>query len=116
CVVRWRTFVAGRALIAMFAVTTLMTFGRTTWKGLYSLLPGSSDVFIRRFEMGMQLSGILLAGIGLVYVGRLLVESATMLVPEERRRRLGRPSGRVLVAALCIVGAVVVLVPAWTSM
>jgi hypothetical protein len=116
CVVRWRTFVAGRALIAMFVVTTLMTFGRTTFGGLYSILPGSSDVFIRRFEMGMQLSGILLAGIGLVFVGRFLVESATKLLPDEPRRRLQRPMGRVLVSALCVAGAIVVLIPAWTSM
>lgn len=116
CAARWRAFVAGRALITMFVVTTLMTFGRTTWGGLYSILPGSSDVFIRRFEMGMQLSGILLAGIGLVFVGRLIVESALTLVPEDRRPRLQRPTGRVLVAAFCIVGAVVVLIPAWTSM
>jgi membrane protein YfhO len=116
CIVRWRTFVAGRGLVAMFVVTTLMTFGRTTWGGLYSVLPGSSDVFIRRFEMGMHLSGILLAGIGLVFVGRLLVESVTKLLPEDRRQRLERPMGRVLVADLCIVGAIVVLVPAWTSM
>lgn len=116
CAVRWRTFVAGRALVAMFVVTTLMTFGRTTWKGFYSILPGSSDVFIRRFEMGMHLSGILLAGIGLVFVGRLIVESATMLVPEQRRQSLQQPVPRVLVAALCVTGAIVVLIPAWTSM
>ena len=116
CVVRWRTFVAGRALVAMFVVTTLMTFGRTTFGGFYSILPGSSDVFIRRFQMGMQLSGILLAGIGLVFVGRLLVESATKLLPADRRPRLQRPAGRALVAAFCIVGAIVVLIPAWTSM
>ena len=116
CVARWRTFVAGRALVTMFVVTMLMTFGRATWKGLYSIIPGSSDVFIRRFEMGMQLSGILLAGIGLVFVGRWLVETATQLLPEERRRRLRRPAGRALVVGLCVVGAVVVLIPAWTSM
>jgi hypothetical protein len=116
CIARWHAFVAGRALVAMFVVTTLMTFGRTTWKGLYSILPGSSDVFIRRFEMGMQLSGIMLAGIGLVFLGRLVVEWLAMLLPEERRRRLQRPGGRVLVAALCIAGAIVLLIPAWTSM
>jgi hypothetical protein len=64
----------------------------------------------------MHLSGILLAGIGLVFVGRLLVESGTKLLPEDRRHRLQRPMGRVLVADLCIVGAIVVLIPAWTSM
>ncbi len=116
CIVRWRFFVAGRALVTMFVVSTLMTFGRTTFGGLYSVLPGSSDVFIRRFQMGMQLSGILLAGIGMVFVGRLLVERATTRLPDERRQRLERPMGRLLVSALCVAGAVVVLIPAWTSM
>ena len=116
CIVRWRTFVAGRALVVLLVVTTLMTFGRTTWGGLYSILPGSSDVFIRRFEMGMQLCVIFLAGIGLVFVGRLLVETATGSLPEARRRRLQRPVGRLLVAALCVAGAIVVLIPAWSSM
>ena len=59
----------GRALVTIWVVTLLMTFGRTTFGSLYDILPGSSDVFIRRFQMGVQLSGILLAGIGLVFAG-----------------------------------------------
>jgi hypothetical protein len=51
-----------------------------------------------------------------VFVGRLLVESATKHLPEARRRRLQRPVGRLLVAAFCVAGAIVVLIPAWTSM
>src|ERR1700728_1249876 len=70
CLTRWRSFLAGRALVAIWAVTLLMSFGRTTFGSLYDIVPGSSDIFIRRFEMGPQLSGLLLAGVGLVFLGQ----------------------------------------------
>ena len=69
----------------IWVVTLVMSFGRTTFGSLYDILPGSSDIFIRRFQMGVQLSGILLAGIGLVFVGRLVLRGALRLVPQERR-------------------------------
>lgn len=116
CAVRWQTFVAGRALVSIFVVTLCMTFGRTTWGGFYKILPGSSDIFIRRFQMGVHLSGILLAGIGLAYVGRFLVSAATELTPAERRGRWQQPTGQALTVGLCIVGLLFVLTPAWTSM
>ncbi len=116
CVVRWRTFLAGRALVTIFVVTLLMTFGRTTFGSLYSILPGSSDVFIRRFQMGVQFSGILMAGVGLVFVGRWFVDAASKLLPANRRRRLQQPAGQALISGICIAGLLVVLVPAWTSM
>jgi hypothetical protein len=116
CVVRWRTFLAGRALVTIFVVTLLMTFGRTTFHGLYSLLPGSSDIFIRRFQMGVQFSGILIAGIGFVFVGRSLVDAATKRLPGDRRLRLRQPAGQALVAGICVMALLVVLAPAWTSM
>jgi hypothetical protein len=116
CIGRWRTHVAGRALITIWVATLLMTFGRTTWGALYDIVPGSSDVFIRRFQMGVQLSGILLAGIGIVFLGRLAVDGITRLLPEERRRWASEPAWRGVFAGLCIVGLVIVLAPAWTSL
>ena len=116
CIWRWRTHVVGRALITIWVATLLMTFGRTTWGALYDIIPGSSDVFIRRFQMGVQLSGILLAGIGIVFLGRLVVDGITRLLPEERRGWAGEPAWRGVVAGLCIVGLVIVLAPAWTSL
>ncbi len=113
CVVWWRTFVAGRALLSIFVVTLLMTFGRTTFGGLYSVLPGSSDVFIRRFEMGVQLSGLLLAGIGMVALGRLLLSAVRWALPERDRHVLAEPAGRGLVAGVSIVVLIGVLAPAW---
>ncbi len=116
CGFRWRTFVAGRALVTIFVVTLLMSFGRTTWHGLYKVLPGSSDIFIRRFQMGVQLSGIILAGIGIVFVGRFLYDALTNLLSKEYRGRLGRPAAGGVVAGVCIAAVLVLLIPAWTSM
>ena len=64
CVVRWRAQPTGRALVALLVMSLLLSFGRTTFGGLTVLLPGSKDIFMRRFMMGIQLSGLYLAGIG----------------------------------------------------
>ena len=85
---------AGRALVTIWFVTLLMTFGRTTFGALYAVIPGSSDVFIRRFQMGVQLSGILLAGVGAAFLGRWLLDAVVRWLPEERRARLSEPAGR----------------------
>ena len=58
-----------------------MSFGRTTFGALYDIVPGSSDVFIRRFQMGVQLSGILLAGIAVVFLGRLVLDGRAPSAP-----------------------------------
>ena len=84
---------AGRALVVIWVVTLLMTFGRTTFGSLYDILPGSSDIFIRRFEMGVQLSGILLAGVGIVFLGQLVLRRRAASLPRGPPR-LGRAAGR----------------------
>jgi len=116
CLARWRSFPPGRALVTIWVVTLVMTFGRTTFGSLYDIVPGSSDIFIRRFQMAVQLSGILLAAVGIVFLGRLLLRGALELLPPERRGWSDGPAGRGVVAALCIVGLVVLLAPAWTDM
>ena len=110
CIARWRSLMAGRALVTIWVVTLVMSFGRTTFGSLYDIVPGSSDVFIRRFQMGVQLSGILLAGVGLVFLGRLVRRRARWrLLPEDQRGWAAEPAGRGIVAGLCIVALVVVL-------
>jgi hypothetical protein len=62
----WRRAGPGWALVALLGLGLLLSFGRTTFGGLVSLVPGSADVFFRRFLMGAQLAGIYLAGIGAI--------------------------------------------------
>jgi hypothetical protein len=116
CLGRWRSFLAGRALVVIWLVTLVMSFGRTTFGSLYDIVPGSSDIFIRRFEMAPQLSGLLLAGVGLVWLGQLALGGVLRLFPEDRRRWVVLPGARGIVAGPCIVALVLVLAPAWSSM
>ena len=75
-------------------------------------LPGSSDIFIRRFQMGVQLSGILLAGVGLVTLG--LCCGARAPVPRGTRERAAEPRARPRRRAVHR-GARLVLSPAWSE-
>ena len=40
CLWRWRSSLAGRALVSIWVVTLLMSFGRTTFGSLYDIVPG----------------------------------------------------------------------------
>lgn len=60
----WSSDTDARALLVALAVCLLFAFGRTTFGSLVDLIPGSADVFFRRFMMGVQLAALLLAGRG----------------------------------------------------
>jgi Bacterial membrane protein YfhO len=54
----------GRALLFALGLSLLFAFGRTTFGSVIDIVPGSKDLFFRRFMMGVQLSCLLLAGRG----------------------------------------------------
>jgi hypothetical protein len=58
----WSTDVDARALLVALGVCLLFAFGRTTFGSLVDVIPGSADLFFRRFTMGVQLAALLLAG------------------------------------------------------
>ena len=108
-IVRWRVDPLGRALVIMFTACMLLAFGRTTFGGLIGVIPGSSDLFFRRFLMGSQLSGLFLAGIGTVACGRYLIDALRGVGGRiHSRRRPRRTSAWVLCGtAALLVGLVV---------
>jgi hypothetical protein len=115
-VIRWRQSLAGRALVTIWCAALVLTFGRTTFGSVYGLVPGSQDIFIRRFQMGVQLSGIMLAGIGVVTLGGLAWHALRRLLPEAsawlRQGRAGQRTTRA-VSALALF---VLLTPAWSQL
>lgn len=96
-----------RALLGVGLLSLLLFFGRPTLGPVLRLLPGSGDLFLRRYVFGVHLAGVYLAGLGLVAALGLLSRGVTRL----RRRPLAAPAAGVL-AALAVVGA---LAPAWTE-
>ncbi|MGD0560507.1 MAG: YfhO family protein, partial [Streptosporangiaceae bacterium] len=103
----WSSSAEARALLVALAVCLLFAFGRTTFGSLVDLIPGSADLFFRRFMMGVQLAALLLAGRGAAWLaarcGRLL----------EARVPRWRPG---LYPAVVLVAAVAVLAPAWLQL
>ena len=108
---RWRQAGPERALIALLCGCLVLSFGRTTFGGLISIVPGHADVFFRRFAMGGQLAAIYLAGIGAAEAisrgGRMAAAGAGLLA----RRGMGWASWAPPAAAG--LAAVAWLAPAW---
>lgn len=103
----WKVDALGRALVFMWALCLVLSFGRTTFGVLVDAIPGASDVFFRRFLMGAQLAGILLAGLGCVAVVKFVVVAvrrvSNRLYDTEGDRLIGR---RVL---YCVTAGLAVL-------
>jgi hypothetical protein len=103
----WSSDADGRALLVALAVCLLFAFGRATFGSLADLLPGSADLFFRRFAMGAQLAAVLLAGRGAAWV-------ATHGMRPLRARLTRWPPG--LSAAAGLLVAIAVLAPAWLQL
>ena len=100
-VVRWRDDPAGRALVVALAACLLLSSGRTTFGSLVHLIPGSADIFFRRFMMGAQLAALLLAG----------RSAASLPIPERLRT-----AAALRIAAVVAALAVILLAPAWLEL
>ncbi|HTW98525.1 MAG TPA: YfhO family protein [Acidimicrobiales bacterium] len=110
CLARARRDLRARALVVLFVVALLAYFGRTTWRALMDVVPGAGDLFMRRFIAGVQLSGLLLAGVGALVVARgatRLVEGFQVLANQAAGRYLVRPAigaATYVLAALALLG------------
>ncbi|HVA02819.1 MAG TPA: hypothetical protein VMU64_03650 [Acidimicrobiales bacterium] len=112
CLWWWRTATSGRALVALLIMSLLLSFGRTTFGGLTVLLPGSKDIFMRRFMMGAQLSGLYLAGIGGVALMRVVGAGVGRWRPALAAWVAGR---RIILVTVAGALGLAVLAPAWSQ-
>lgn len=93
-----------RVLLFLFLLSLVLFFGRPSLGPVLRLLPGSGDLFLRRFLFGVHLAGLYLAGVAAVRLGRLVLEQA-------RRWRPIRELPAV-VPVLAVSAAVVFISPA----
>jgi len=103
----WSSDIDGRALLVALGVCLLLAFGRTTFGSIVDVIPGSADLFFRRFMMGAQLVALLLAGRGAVWLGAGGARLLAARVPRWRHS---------VSAAAAMVAAVAVLAPAWLQL
>ena len=104
CVWRARRDARARGLLGVFVLSLILFSGRDSLGPVLGWLPGSADVQFQRFEMGVDLAGILIAGVGVgagVHALRRLWEQ---YLPAR---------DAVLMGAAAIAILVVVLAPAW---
>jgi Gpi18-like mannosyltransferase len=113
CVIRAASSEAARAVLAVWTFSLLLFFGRATWgvRSVVNLLPGNGDLQMHRFMAGVDLAGILLAGVGLVAVARLLGFVVAQFFGLLQRT----PAKPVVVWAAVVVAFVGILAPAWTE-
>ena len=109
-----------RIVLGLWTLSLLLYFGRVTWKSMINVLPGSEDLQMHRFIIGVQMAGILLAGIGTVALARLVVQGATAVW--DRYGSAGSPTpaaknsipSLVSAAAVVVLGAIA-LSPSWRN-
>lgn len=115
CLVRWRRDAKSRAVILVFLVSLVLFFGKTAFGSLYNLLPGSRDIFARRFIMGVQLSGILFAGVGAVVLGSLAGVAARRVAHGGIEKWFGR-GWRPALSQVAIAGLIIgAAAPMWSE-
>ena len=106
----WSSAPDARALLAALALCLLFAFGRTTFGSLVDVIPGSADLFFRRFMMGVQLAALLLAGRGAEWLAARCLRLLEARVPRWPARRT------LAVVLAAAVAAVAVLAPAWLQL
>ncbi len=108
---RWRADESSRLLLALFASSLVLFFGRPTLGRLVNLLPGSHDLFLRRFVIGVQLAGIYLIGVAICALVGALRGALVWRAPGA----LTSPARRLTFGALTVTIVLVALTPAWTA-
>ena len=106
CLARFRRDGRCRVLVILWVVYLVAFFGRPTLGPVIDLLPGSKDLFLRRFVCGVDLASLLLAGVGAVELARLGRRLMARVAPQ---------IDAVLVTTAAAIVGIAVLAPAWSQ-
>lgn len=109
CLRRARRDEVARVLLGLWTLSLLLYFGRPTLGPVLGILPFNENIFFQRYNTGVQLIGILFAGVGAV----ALVDSARWILTRRVHRQAPRPWIR---GAFGVLATVAVLMPAWSQL
>ena len=115
CVARFRRDERARVLVGVFVLSLLLFFGRPTLGFVLDLLPGNRALLFQRFVGGVQLAGILLAGVGAVWACRAVGSFARRAIPGVRGQLASMRFPTLMGILAVLVVALVALFPAWTE-
>ncbi len=100
CVARFRSDERARAVLSFSVFNLVLWFGRATFGDLTKVLPGGDDLIMHRFISGVHTGGLILAGIGAVYAGQLLLRGMAWIGVAVQEVSLRRALPVLLVASL----------------
>jgi len=106
CISRFPRDERARALLGVMLLSLLLFFGRPTLGPALKLLPGSSDLLLHRYIMGVHMAGILLAGVGAAWLGLMALGAMRRLMPHV---------ARVAPAAVVVLLGLGVFAPVWAE-
>ena len=93
CLGKVRRDMASRFLVVAWVAFMLLYFGPATFSSLTHLVPGGNHIYFRRFVAGVDLTSILICGIGATEVAKLLMRIGS---------RGGRLVTRLRLVPICI--------------
>jgi len=107
CIIRFRSDERARSLLAVWALSLVLFFGRDVVGWLFALIPGGDEILLSRFVMGVHLGGLYLAGVGGVSLARTasaVLGRDSSATPDVTRHRWLAGAGALLVSvSLCVV-------------
>jgi hypothetical protein len=104
CVARSRYDERARAVLGFMLLSLLLFFGRPTLGPLLKLLPGSDDLLLHRYIIGIHLAGIIIAGVGVAWIGPRVRALLGRLMPNV---------APIMVRGLLVLLGLTFLSPAW---
>ena len=111
-ILNWKRDYLGRALVILFAVFFLISFGPTTWGPFIAVIPGHQDIYFRRFQMSVSMAGILLAGYGIAWLATLVTPQLSKVAARFANRPRASASliwvsarSSLVIAIICVVVA-----------
>jgi len=83
----------------LFLFFLLLYFGNTTWNGLLNIIPSMNEFHQHRFIVGLHLTGLFLAPIGLVWIADMLFQ----IIPQRKQFHVSYLLSRIFLTCILVL-------------